>query len=226
MSLSISPTHIAMPRLDLMSDTMYFKYLYLPFVLVEVIWDYADSLCNMAAQLRIPELKCVSRGIRELRQEYERDRKRLSFKYRKSDESSMVFFQDIFEKEINSEYNLIRWKVQHELKDLDPKYLDFLTTAHFSRAFSLAVTRYCTIADKELEKVWGSAPHSILGPVAKAMIGLLSHFAGDQQSVIKYSDINASANRLCDYMKQTKHSGQFKDMDELRNHNISIQSSN
>lgn len=49
-----------------------FRISYVPFVIAELVWDYADSVVLMAAELNIKETREPSRLIRQAREKYKR----------------------------------------------------------------------------------------------------------------------------------------------------------
>lgn len=74
-----APTFNVMPRREFDLVTAFdrhtvFRISYLPFVFFDVIWDYIETLMDLARIIGNRETRHLSRALREIRGEYDRER--------------------------------------------------------------------------------------------------------------------------------------------------------
>lgn len=55
---------------ELLDQDTFFRFGYIPFVIAELVWDYADTAIDLAVTMKHSQSKKLCRRIRELRKEY------------------------------------------------------------------------------------------------------------------------------------------------------------
>ena len=151
-----------MNDLDIDSD-IFFRYFYLPFVIMDVFYDYVDTILDQMKVLRIEALKKLSRSLKDLRADYNYLKFRfLDYKHRTEQNEHMEYFIDMYSKEFSSEFNLIKWKVSSNRKMLLPDWQIFIASVYMGICVYFALKDYSKEADVEIAKHWGEAKRSIL----------------------------------------------------------------
>lgn len=155
-----------------------FRLSYLPYVFIDVIWDYTETLMDLAKLLRVSETRKLSRALKELRLEFERGQQRiLDLDHRQHLADHAQQFID--------ECQPLRWawKVihsEHKRKnpDLLPDWVMFVAQADLVCAMFAALMRYADHFDKMIADKAGRKMHSILPDEIKRMQGLIPEFMG------------------------------------------------
>lgn len=171
---------------NLTSDELY-RVAYLPFVMAEVVWDYADTLCNIGATLRrvMPDEQCralkkLSRATRELRREYERSRAPfIDAKHREVEANHMIEFQERHARIFKLLGLSIDSAVRSIYGTICPEYQPLLKATFIAITTYKALCKYAQWADTLIESKCGRANHSILPDEIRRLGILLPQFAGD-----------------------------------------------
>lgn len=192
-------------------DDVFFKYFYLPFIMYEVFWDYADTIHNMAAQMRLSECKKLGRTIKQLRQEFDwMRRKHLDDSHCEHVQNHMETFQDICGKELGNELKLIKWKVRHENLQFSNQQVEFYAFVFLTMALWRAVLKYSVLCDKEIEKTWGNCRNSIIPIQIAKMAKLIPEYLGDRRDDLNAEDIKSSAERIYKLIMEVNFVGEFQ----------------
>lgn len=165
----------------LTQDELY-RVAYVPFVFAEVVWDYADSLCNLAAITRIHSTKRLSRAIRELRRDY--DRARAPFiddHHRAVETDQMIHFQEELMDFFGKLSTAVKLKLHLKHGQLDPDSEILVSTCYMAVICFRALDKYVQWADTLIEARCGSTNHSIMPDQIRRLGILLPEFAGDCQ---------------------------------------------
>lgn len=139
-----------------------FRISYLPYVFVDVIWDYIDTLNDLAKILHIRETRHCSRALNELWRDYDRTRSQsLDWSHRKQIADHAQQFID------ESTPLQWAWKVIHsEMKrknpDLSPDWVMFLAQADLVCSMFAALIRYARHFDAKVTEKAGRKLHSLL----------------------------------------------------------------
>lgn len=191
-------------------DKTFFRYFYLPFVISDVFFDYVDTVLDLTAQLRITELKKVSRVIKELKKDYDYYKQRhLDFNNRQQEALHRDMMLDGFYDDFNNEYLLVKFKVSNERKSLVNEYKQFLSCVYMALIIFDTLKQYCFEADKVIESYWGECLNSILTKQAVKTAELLWQYTGDC-NVIAADDLKSSSDRLLKSIKETEFFGTLK----------------
>lgn len=200
------------PEADKIEDIKFFRYFYLPFVMYEVFWDYADTIYNMAAQMKLCECKKLGRTIKQIRQEYDwMRRKYLDNTHCEHEQNHMEIFQEICGEEIGTELKLIKWKIRHENLNFTKQQVEFYSFVFLTLALWKAVVMYSAVCDKEIEQIWQQRRRTIIPiQVAKAA-KLIPEYLGDRAQDLSAEDIQSSANRIYKLISEVNFVGEFQE---------------
>lgn len=81
------------PLADKVDDDSFFKYFYLPFIIMDVFYDHVDTVLITAAEMRIEPLKKICRQIKSLKAEYDYlNKKCMDYESRKAEKRTHGVF--------------------------------------------------------------------------------------------------------------------------------------
>ncbi len=154
---------------------------YIPYVALCIAWDYADTVCDIAAQMRVDKLKKPCRLLRDLRRRYDSFRQRFlpPDHLRQEARHAQAF--------LDGNADVLRWfnstltdRIRSIQPDLDPRYLYLLLAAYQAIAVVKAIKMYAADADKLLDDISGAkSAHSVIPDEALALFELIGVFIGD-----------------------------------------------
>lgn len=188
---------------DLPTDLL-MRFAYIPFVVIEVARDYADSLINFAIIARRTETKKLCRAIRELRRRYQQYRSEfLDSQHMDSEERNMIYMQEVFTDFFSKVYYSFMNHVHQQYPNLDDENSQLVVTACMGQAVIAALRCYVKIVTKQVEQALGrTISKSIIPPHVSALHDLMGEFAGDcplgGDSYFKEQE--QVAKTLCNYL--------------------------
>lgn len=193
-----SPRDIAM----VMSRDELYRVAYVPFVIAEVVWDYADSLCNLAAIARIQQTKKLCRAIRELRRDY--DRARAPFiddHHRAIETNQMISFQEALDDFFGRLLQSVKLKLHLKYGQLAPDSEILVSTCYMAVICFKALDKYVQWADTLIETRCGRTNHSIMPDHIRRLGILLPEFAGDCQIDINTNEMGLWRDILYNHIR-------------------------
>ncbi len=123
-----------------LDDEQLFRLVYVPFVIARLVWDYAETVVDIAAQLRLDETKPLSREVRNLRRDYDRMRQPyIDMEHRNSEVNNMYKFEAMVDYIVNQMLVNLKIDINREYPDTHIDYINLM----------LAVNQ-CDIALKSL----------------------------------------------------------------------------
>ena len=149
------------------------------FALMNLAWDYVDTLCDLCIAGRITDTKPLVRRIRELKRDYDK------FRWRVKDEDSErqeeergLFIEDALKDDLKK----LQYGLENEIAKLDltPKSFDLVLATQQAMTLMDAVKVYARRCDKVIQSynVWVSDCCLVL-PQFMALFRLVPQFAGD-----------------------------------------------
>lgn len=194
------------PLADKIDDEQYFRYFHLPWLVINVFYDNVETVTDLAKQMRIEPLKKVNRAIKALRAEHDYQNKRfLNWETQQATKEHTEYFMDIFSKELNTEYKLLKWMVSRERKLLDDDWRTFIACVYLSMSIFRGLKEFCKEVDRFIDKLKGGNNyyHSIIPDYVPATYNLLKECLGDCD-VIKEEDLKASHQRVLEMIQRVR----------------------
>lgn len=161
-------------------DTL-FRFAYVPFVIAELVWDYADTIIDLSITMRLKATKKLCRAIRELRRDY--DRVRAPFiddAHRNSETENMYMFEDGVNDIFKTLLVNIRCDLKSEYPELAPDYIDLLTAVYQCDILLHSLFRYVRMQTEKIEKIVGHRIGRILPDETYRLDALVIAFVGDK----------------------------------------------
>ncbi len=167
-----------------------FRFAYVPFVIAQLVWDYADTILTIAAWLRITETKPLCRAIKELRRDYDRIRAPYIDKAHANSEIENGYVFEDCVKSITDQLLLnLRIDIRSEYPEIEPEYLNFLLAVYQCditlKSLLLYVRRQTDIIAKKIDRHVGR----ILPDAVYKLDKLILEFVGDKPVSKKFDNL-------------------------------------
>jgi hypothetical protein len=157
-----------------------FRVSYVPYIIFEVAWDYADSMMNLCASLRIHETKKLCRAIRELRKRFDSYRERfIDLDSRNKEFDHMIQFEEESKRLLSGIYKGIKTTIRKQRPGVVDDWLEMVACVYMCEIIFSALFRYARDCDKLIESRCGRANHSILPDEMFQISRLIPEFRGD-----------------------------------------------
>lgn len=195
---------------QIIDDETFFRYVYLPYLLVQVIWDYADSVLNLAAQMRIQEVKRLGYVIRELSSEYEyRRRQHMSRGQLANQERNMIFFQEESSKEIEQILSQIGGLLRERLPEINSEWRIFYSTVYLTEVLISTFKAYARFSAIKLKEKYGNVPGSLIPPQVAKLGSLIPQYLGEKANVLTAEELIPMGLPLADILENATFEGNF-----------------
>lgn len=159
-----------------------YRVAYLPFVIAEVVWDYVDTILDLACVMRLQPTKRLCRAMRELRRDYDRSRSRfIDDKSREVETEHMIAFQDEFRAYFNKLWLAVKSNLRQRHGQLEENSEMLVCSVHMAMVCFKALRKFTYWADDLIESKCGRANHSIMPDQIRRLGILLPEFAGNCQ---------------------------------------------
>lgn len=186
----------------LMSREDYMRFAYVPFVIAQLTWDYADTVADLAASLRIPGTKKLNRRLRALKQEYDWLRR----PYIDSDHcASEVRNGLVFEQGVAAILSQMRLNLRLDLADEHPTLTDdermYLIAVHQCGITLSALRRYVSEETRRVAALLDRRVGDILPPqlhqLGRMLPGYLSgHTVSDRFRRLRDQYVDTLATQI------------------------------
>lgn len=186
-----------------------FLFAFVPFVIAEVAWDYADTSIDCAIIMRQHETKRICRRIRQLRADYDYIRKTTIDKaHRELETENMIAFQEDYKRF----FSLLNTNIQINVESGHPGLCadaKMLISASYSCAVVLkAMFKYVGYMERKIMDLLGiETMGSIIVKPLRELDKIILQFAGEESinSDNKFpAQLQPFVDTLCDYLKQSE----------------------
>lgn len=150
------------------------------YLLGALVWDYADTVLNIAAQMRIGgATKKLTRAIRELRKDYDYIRsKDLDKTHIEKEWELAELFESLNKEAFKRLCNGLIAEIRHDT-NLNKEYETLVEAVQMAMTVLDALNLYAAQCDKFIRQYYPQAPHSILPDHFTRLGILLPEYAGD-----------------------------------------------
>lgn len=162
------------------SDTL-MRFAYVPFVIANLAWDYADTVVSFSSLLKLHPTKKLCRTVRELKREYDVVRAPyINDAHRHSEENNMY----VFEEGVNDLFSLylknIEFDLRKEYSELVSDHMMFLKAIYQCHIVLRALYKYVEMQTAKVQKIVGHKIGDILPSSIRRLDNLILAFAGDK----------------------------------------------
>lgn len=189
-----------------LSEDAIFSITYVPFVIAEIAWDYADTILDIAAMMRLHETKKLCRAIKDLRIEYNRKRfEVIDDNWRKSETENMIMFQETLSKEYFGKiYGTFKDKLMQTYPELETNSVMLIASVYCCKTVIAGLMRYCQAQEKVVASILGYEINSIMPKQVNRLNTLVSEFVGDSPLTDIEPVIKQYAKELTEYINDTE----------------------
>ncbi len=184
------------------SETL-MRFAYIPFVVAQLAWDYADTVIDVSTLLRLHPTKKLCRAIRELKRRYDNVRAEFTnYAHRDSEIDNMYVFEDGVSDLFSLYLKNIEFDLKKEYPDLEGDYKVMLLSVYQCHIVLKAIYRYAEMQRDKIEKIVGHRIGDILPVELRKLDILIMEFIGDkpvssQFDVQQKTYAQCIANRMC-----------------------------
>lgn len=195
--------------MEKLTDEEHFRYLYMPYMVTDVYFDYVDTVLTLAAQMRIEPLKKVCRLVKETEKDYRYFmRQHIDHKHLTQQSQHMDIFLDGYFDKFNAEYKIIKVAIRAKKPDLHPDWITFLACIYMTMAIFYALQEFCREADKVIAQKWKPGGRTILLDWVPLTNKMMLECLGDSD-VISREDLKTSGKRILDTLHNLKWEGKI-----------------
>lgn len=185
-----------------------FLFAFVPFVIADVAWDYADSCINLAILMRLQPTKMLCRRIRELRREYDRKRSMIDRAHREIETENMIAFQEDYKQYFSELNNSIVSQVDEQYPGQCSDCRMMISAAYSCAVVLRALFKYVDIMSARIADILGiNAIGSIIVKEIRELDAIILQFAGEESigGNNKFpSTLNPFVDTLVEYLLQSE----------------------
>lgn len=163
------------------------RFAYVPFVVAQLAWDYADTIINVASILRLYSMKKLCRAVRELKRKYDILRDEFTnHAHRDSEIDNMYVFEDGVSDLFSLYLKNIEFDLKSEYPDLDGEHRAFLLAVYQCHIVLQCIYRYAEMQKDKIEKIVGHYIGDVLPKELRRLDILVMAFVGDKPISAKF----------------------------------------
>lgn len=164
------------------------RFAYVPFVVAQLAWDYADTIIDIATLLRLHPTKKLCRAIRELKRRYDNVRDEYTnYAHRSSEIDNMYVFEDGVSDLFSLYLKNIEFDLKIEYPDLDKEYRGYLLAIYQCHIVLQSIYRYAEMQKAKIEKIVGHTIGDVLPTELRRLDILVMAFVGDKPVSPKFA---------------------------------------
>lgn len=165
---------------ELLDQDTFLRFGYVPFVIAEVAWDYADTAIDIAILMRLSQTKKLCRCIRELRREYLCfKRKYFDTSHLDSEEENMELFIDELSKFFNDRFHSYVDGLVASYPDLDYDSKMLISEAYLCKFVLKALFKYMDYMTAKVESIVQHPIGRLLPTSVNRLSDVILEFARD-----------------------------------------------
>lgn len=156
-----------------------FRMAFKLYTLGALAWDYASTVLDISAQMRISELKKLSRAIREIKLDYDRMRQRdLDSDHIRKEWELAELFESINSDNFRTLTQGLRNEIYNVNSELKEDYVLLVEAVQIAMTVLDTMKLFASQCDKLIQNYY-TASHSILPDHFRKLSILLPEYAGD-----------------------------------------------
>ncbi len=164
------------------------RFAYVPFVVAQLAWDYADTILNVACIMKLHPTKKLCRAVKELKRRYDIVRDEFTnTTHRDSEIDNMYVFEDGVADLFSLYLKNIEFDLNSEYPQLDAEYRSFILAVYQCHIVLQAIYRYAEMQKVKIEKIVGHAIGDVLPAELRKLDILVMEFVGDKPVSEKFS---------------------------------------
>lgn len=168
------------------SETL-MRFAYVPFVVAQLAWDYADTIINVSSILKLDSTKKLCRAVRELKRRYDNVRAEFTNNaHLDSEVENMYVFEDGVSDLFSLYLKNIEFDLNSEYPQLDSEYRSYLLAIYQCHIVLQSIYRYAEMQKVKIEKIVGHRIGDVLPAELRKLDILVMAFVGDKPVSSKF----------------------------------------
>lgn len=168
------------------SETL-MRFAYVPFVVAQLAWDYADTIINVSSILKLDSTKKLCRAVRELKRRYDNVRAEFTNNaHLDSEVENMYVFEDGVSDLFSLYLKNIEFDLNSEYPQLDSEYRSYLLAIYQCHIVLQSIYRYTEMQKVKIEKIVGHRIGDVLPAELRKLDILVMAFVGDKPVSSKF----------------------------------------
>ncbi len=193
-----------------MSDTDFFRLVYLPFIFIDVVWDYSDSIADVSKQMRINEIRKANYAVRDLRNTYDAvKRKFICWQQLQRHDIHVQQFQDDFQDIFSESFRLLRHCIMETDTRLTKEQNYYFACVFLTISLISALKKYSQDCLADLKKYYGSNLSTIIPKPVREYAQLLPQFLLGREDLVKATELAGITEKITDTLCSIKFTGEF-----------------
>lgn len=162
------------------SETL-MRFAYVPFVVAQLAFDYADTIVDVASMLKLHPTKKLCLAVRELKRQYDRIRDEFTnHAHRDSEIDNMYVFEDGVSDLFSLYLKNIEFDLKSEYPDLGEDYRNYLLAIYQCHIVLQSIYRYAEMQKAKIENIVGHQIGDVLPNELRRLDILVMAFVGDK----------------------------------------------
>lgn len=166
-----------------------FRFGYVPLVLSELIWSYADTVIDCAATMRLKDANPLSRCIRDLRNEYINLRGRRIHHNQEREIGNMEAFEDAVADIMQTYLLNLRLDIKNEWPDLDKPTEYLLVAAYQCYLLIRSLELYGRRQEAKIARIVGHPVGKLTPSPVSRLAGIMEAFMGNRPASKKFDKL-------------------------------------
>lgn len=165
---------------ELLGDDGLFRFGYVPFVIGELAWDYADTVIDLASLMKLTKVRPLCRAVKNLRSDYLRLHNQfVDQQHHDSEVRNMYVFEENVKQIFKSYVENLKCDLSREYPDLSSDSVTFLTAVYQCWVVIKSLILYAGKQSEKVARIVGHPIGNIIPIQLRKMADLILAFAGD-----------------------------------------------
>lgn len=174
----------------LLGEENLFRFAYVPFVISGLAWDYADTLLDMSAWMKLSETRHLGRRIRELRKEYDQIHSTYIDKSHQNSEIENMYVYEEGVKNIFKTYFVnLRCDLKSEYPELSEDYVTFLVAVYQCHVTLQSLLLYAKRQSERVAELVGHPIGNIIARPVRELAKLVLEYVGDKPAPERFNKL-------------------------------------
>lgn len=164
-----------------------FRFGYVPFVISELAWDYADTVIDLCVMMKLDKVKLLCRAIKKLRADYLRlHNAHIDKQHHESEKRNMIVFEEGVKQIFNLYIVNLKCDLASEYPDLSSDSIMFLTAVYQCWIVIKSLLLYAKRQTDKVASIVGHPIGDIIPIQVRKLADLILAFTGDSPAPKKF----------------------------------------
>lgn len=163
-----------------LGDDNLFRFGYVPFVISELAWDYADTVIDLTVIMKLNKVKPLCRAVKNLRADYLRlHNAHIDKQHHESEKRNMIVFEEGVKQIFNLYIVNLKCDLKSEYPELSSDSIEYLTAIYQCWIVIKSLLLYASRQTEKVAKIVGHPIGDIIPIQVRKLADLILAFTGD-----------------------------------------------